>query len=432
MNRRFFILLFLISALTSNLFSQPTAIGLGWSKNTVNGVVFRKNSVVSHQENQYVAYYNSESYVVLAKRKIGSENWQVKQTQYKGNTNDAHCSISIMVDGDGYLHMSWNHHNVKLNYCKSLKPGSLELSEKLAMVGNEEDKVTYPEFHKLPNGDLIFFYRTGSSGRGDLVLNRYHLANKKWERLHNVLIDGEEQRNAYWQACVDKAGAVHLSWVWRETGDIATNHDMCYATSTDFGKTWHKSTGEKYVMPISAASAEYAARIPQKSDLMNQTSMFADTNGHPYIATYFTPKNDITPQYHVIYNNGKGWKTKQITKRKKPFSLSGGGTKKLDLSRPQIVVDENKFQKKVYLIYRDVERDSKVSVSVSLDSELNNWKTFNVTDFSVGDWEPSYDTELWKEKKRLHLYVQKMGQGDGEKLEDLSSQPVYIWEVPIK
>lgn len=429
MNQRFFILLFLIIAINSNLFSQPTAIGLGWAQNTINGVVFRKNSVASHKGNQYVAYYNSESFVVLAKRKLDVDNWEIKQTQYKGNTNDAHCSISIMVDGDGYLHISWNHHNVHLNYAKSIEPGSLELSEKMEMTGSEENKVTYPEFHKLPNGDLIFFYRTGSSGRGNLVLNRYRLKTKKWERLHNVLIDGEEQRNAYWQACVDAFGTIHLSWVWRETGDVATNHDMCYAKSTDFGKTWKKSTGENYTIPISKATAEYAERIPQNRQLINQTSMYADSNGNPYIATFFTPKDTDIPQYHIIYKNQANWQTRQVTDRKTPFSLSGGGTKKIPISRPQIVVTNSG---KVILIYRDIEHDDKItiSVSVSKNSKLNKWDVFDANNFSLGNWEPSYDTELWKEKKKLHLYVQKMGQGDGEKLENLTPQAVYIWELP--
>ncbi len=119
---------------------------------------------------------------MLAKRQIGKENWIVEETQHFGKTNDAHRSISIMVDGNGYLHMSWDHHGNALNYCKTLSPESLKLGDKISMTGKNESKVTYPEFHKLPNGDLIFFYRDGSSGNGNLVLNRYHLKTKKWNK----------------------------------------------------------------------------------------------------------------------------------------------------------------------------------------------------------------------------------------------------------
>lgn len=64
--------------------------------------------------------------------------------------------------------------------------------------------------------------------------------------MHNVLIDGESQRNAYWQSCIDKEGTIHVSWVWRVTWDVATNHDMCYAKSEDGGVTWTKSNGKHY------------------------------------------------------------------------------------------------------------------------------------------------------------------------------------------
>jgi hypothetical protein len=91
--------------------------------------------------------------------------------------------------------------------------------------------------------------------------------------LQNNLIDGQNKRNAYWQTCIDEKGTIHVSWVWRETPDVSSNHDMCYACSKDGGITWQKSTGEKYTLPITAATAEYAVRIPQKSELINQTSM---------------------------------------------------------------------------------------------------------------------------------------------------------------
>ena len=56
---------------------------------------------------------------------------------------------------------------------------------------------------------------------------------------------------------------MHLSWCWRETFDVATNHDLCYARSADGGNTWTRSDGTPYQIPINADTAEYALRIPQ-------------------------------------------------------------------------------------------------------------------------------------------------------------------------
>jgi hypothetical protein len=424
-----FLLLSFHLGLYCSIYSQLSYIGLGWAKNSVNTAVFRKNSVVTYNGTQYVAYYDSTGYVILAKRKTGTDSWLVHKTQYTGNIEDAHCSISIIVDNDGYLHMAWNHHNNALHYCKSVEPDSLELTPEMSMIGTFEDDVTYPEFFRLPGGDLIFMYRHGVSGRGNLVVNKYILEEKQWVRLHDILIDGQNVRNAYWQSCVDTNGTIHVSWVWRETWDVATNHDLCYARSNDGGVTWEKSDGQEYVVPVTAATAEYACKIPQNSELINQTSMYADSYGNPYIASYWTPSWTNVPQYHMVYRDSTGWKSKQISNRSTAFSLSGGGTKKIPISRPQILVDDGSDSIKVYLIYRDEERDSKASVNVCSNLDSDQWIVYDLTDFPVDSWEPSYDTELWKDSSSLNIFVQRSGQGDAEGLEDIPAQPVYIIEM---
>jgi BNR repeat-containing family member len=374
---------------------------------------------------QYAAYYDTTGHVVLAKRKPGSNNWEVKQTALTGNTRDAHNTISIILDGDGYLHVSWDHHNNALNYCRSVAPGSLELTPKQSMTGKEESSVTYPEFYKMPNGDLLLLYRDGSSGRGNLVLNRYYTKTKTWQRIQNNLIDGEGQRSPYWQACVDDKGAFHISWVWRESPDVASNHDLCYARSTDGGKTWQQSTGQQQAIPMNAANAEYIVRIPQRSDLINSTSMCANANGHPYIATYWKPAGEVSAQYHLVFYDGKAWQVTQVSHRTDSFSLSGQGTKRIPISRPQVLID----QKRIFVFFRDAARGNVISVYYIPEiSGPNNftWSVKDLTQQPVGQWEPSYDTELWRRYKTVNLFVQFNGQGDGERTEKIPAQLVSI------
>jgi hypothetical protein len=407
---------------------HTSEVGKAWANTSVNVTIFRRNSLVSWRDMQYTAFYDQEKYVVLAKRKLGTDKWETRRTSYKGNANDAHNVICIMTDGDGYLHMSWDHHNNPLNYCRSTAPGSLELTNKMTMTEKEERRVTYPEFYKMPNGNLLFFYRSGESGKGNLVINRYDVRAKKWEQLHSNLIDGEGQRSAYWQAFVDARGIVHLSWVWRETADVASNHDMCYAQSKDGGVTWQKTNGEKYQLPVTKATAEYACLIPQKSELINQTSMFADAAGHPYIATYWREAGATVPQYHIVYNNGKEWKTANLGFRQTGFSLSGTGTKRIPVSRPQVVAWQSGKTLSAAMLFRDEERGSKVSVAISNDIAANKWTITDLTTTSVGSWEPSYDTELWKAKRLLHVFVQKAEQVDGEGKADMPAEMVSVVE----
>ncbi|WP_348824365.1 BNR repeat-containing protein [Flavobacterium aestuarii] len=405
----------------AQLTASESEIGLGWSNNSVNTVIFRNSALTAFKNYQFAAYYNPDGYMVLAKRKLNSHQWQKVITPYSGNVKDAHNSISIAIDVKGFLHVSWDQHDTRLRYAKSRKPFSLELGEEQSMTGNDETKVTYPEFHNLPSGELLFCYRSGASGRGNMIMKSYDVKTQKWTSLQNNLIDGENQRSAYWQIYVDKRG-IYLSWVWRESWDVSTNHDICYAFSADGGKTWQKSTGENYSLPITKSTAEIAWEVPQNSSLINQTSMTVNEQGNPYIAAYWD--NNGVPQYKIVYLEKGKWNTIGTDFHTKPFILGGGGTKSIPMSRPEILVNKSML----YLLFRDEERANKITIGFA-NLTQNQWKLADVTDYSVGQWEPNLDKQLWKDKKQLHIFSQNVSQTDGEGLSKIEPQPVRIIEL---
>lgn len=409
--------------------AKLVTIAPGWAENSVNATIFRKNSVVSTANFQFVAFYDSTAHVVLARRAHGSENWEIRQTQYSGNIRDAHNVISLMVDGEGYLHLSWDHHNNPLHYCKSLQPESLELGDMEPMVGENENAVSYPEFYRMADGGLLFACRDGGSGNGNLVLNRYDLVQKKWSRLQTNLIDGEGQRNAYWQLFVGVDGTIHVSWVWRETPDVHSNHDMCYACSKDGGKTWMKSTGELYTLPINAGTAEVVKVIPQGSNLINQTSMTTDADGNPFIATYYKASGDSCTQFHIIYKQDGNWKSSAATNRKLDFELGGVGSRSIPISRPQLMILKQGTQQLLALIYRDEEQGNNVVLATSPLTEQLNWTSQVISPYPVDRWEPSYDSELLRLQNKIQLYYQRVAQGQAETTVPLPSQPVGILEL---
>ena len=408
--------------------SKLVYVDSGWANNSVNTVIFRKNSLVSYYDTQFVAFYNQQRCVVLGKRKLGESKWQLQQTTYQGNTGDAHNSISIMVDGHGYLHVAWDHHNHQLRYAKSISPGSLMLTDKMPMTGNNEQNVSYPEFYKLNDQKLLFFYRDGRSGQGNVVINEYDVATKKWSQLHSNLINGEGKRNAYWQACTDINGTIHISWTWRESPDVASNHDVAYACSRDGGKTWQKTNGDKYNLPVTEATAEYAVHIPQNSDLINQTSMCANDEGDPFIATYWRDGGTLVPQYHLVYHDKNGWQTLNLGFRRIAFGLSGGGTRKIPISRPQILVTGRGEKTSAVLIFRDEERGNKPPVAIIKKLKKKKWNIVDLAEIDLGSWEPTYDTELWKEKGLIHLFVQRVIQMDSEGKATIPPQSVQVLE----
>jgi hypothetical protein len=80
----------------------------------------------------------------------------------------------------------------------------------------------------------------------------------------------------------------------------------------------------------------------------------------------------------------------------------------------------------VHVIFRDEERGGGISVATSADAARADWRVSTLLDKSVGQWEPTHDPVAWQSRRTLYLFVQRVGQGDGESLEDVPPQPVSI------
>jgi len=343
-----------------------------------------------------------------------------------GTVRDAHNTISLAADGAGVLHVAWDHHGRPLRYARGIWPGTLDLTEPQTMTRQDEDRVTYPEFYNLPDGGLLFMYRQGGSGGGNTMLNRYDAKTGAWSVVQHPLLDGQGQRNAYTsQLAIDDANVWHLFWNWRESGDVATNHDLCYARSAEEGRTWTRTDGTVYALPIVEASAEVVRAIPQGRGLINQTSSAVDSRGRPMVATYWRPVGADVPQYHLVWHDSKAWQVSQVGARTTPFSLSGGGTKRIPISRPKLAVDRND---RVFMLFRDAERGNRISVAMASDDDRRDWRVIDLSETPVDYWEPNYDAELWGHSEAMHIFVQRVGQGDSETLDAMPPQPISILE----
>ncbi len=388
--------------------------GDGWAGCSVNVLAGLQNNLITDGATQYAAFYAADATVVLARRAIGSDVWTSVRTRLHGHVADAHNTIALAVDGEGYLHVAWDHHANPLNYARGVAPGSLELGHRQPMTGQHETSVTYPTFLRLPDGDLLCLYRDGRSGRGNLVLNRYSLRTHVWTQVQANLIDGEDQRSAYPTTIVDGKGGLHLAWVWRDSADVATNHDLCYARSQDGGITWTTASGAPLPVPLTAANAEYAARLGPNRSLMNPPSLAVDGDSHPYLADYWSPEGTNIPQYHLVHHDGQQWRTQQVTQRTTPFTLAGTNTKRPPLSRSVLFTQRGwRKPREVFLVYRDDERDSRIVVAECRDFARPEWRIHDLTTSPVGAWEPSMDPLQWSRFAQLHLLVQHVQQRDG-------------------
>jgi hypothetical protein len=139
--------------------------------------------------------------------------------------------------------------------------------------------------------------------------------------------------------------------------------------------------------------------------------MAADRDGNPVIASYWRDAGSAIPQYRVVRHDGQGWQSQDLAFRQTAFSLSGQGTKAIPISRPQILVGSSGA---AWLVFRDAERGHKVSVACTPDLDQGRWQVSDLLERPMGAWEPSFDTELWRDAGQLNLYLQTVHQADAE------------------
>jgi hypothetical protein len=183
------------------------AVGDGWARSSVNAVIFRSHSLVTHDRTQYIAWYDGEGSMLLGKRRLDSDHWEIRPTRYTGNVRDAHNAISIAVDGRGVLHVAWDHHGQPLNYARGI--AWAELTDRPEPTGDREDEATTP-VQCLCRTAAVAAVPPGLAGRcaAQPLGCRSHLA-----RGSAPMIGGEGA--AHTEPGGGRPGAVHVSLVWR-------------------------------------------------------------------------------------------------------------------------------------------------------------------------------------------------------------------------
>ncbi|MBN1124340.1 MAG: BNR repeat-containing protein [Sedimentisphaerales bacterium] len=277
---------------------------------------------------QYVVYYDADRNMRIAMRKLDQDTWTY--TTLPSSTGwDSHNYIRMALDRKGYLHLSGNMHCVPLIYFRSQRPYDATTLQRIpSMVGTEEKRCTYPQFIKGARGEMIFRYRDGGSGNGNEIFNVYDESTRTWRRLlDKPLTDGRGQMNAYIRGPVKGPdGYFHISWVWRNTPDCSTNHDLSYARSRDLVH-WQTAGGEPLDLPITIDTLGVIVDpIPVQGGVING-------NG----AIGFDGDNRVTLSYHKFDKNGKtqaycarwqddGWNIVTVSDWDYRWYFSGGGS----------------------------------------------------------------------------------------------------------
>lgn len=284
-------------------------------------------SLLTHGKRQYAAYYDVGHRLTVATRTLGEAAWQKRQLDTKIGW-DSHNYVTLAVDAAGDLHLAGNMHCVPLVYFRTQQAGDINSLQRLPMTGERENRCTYPQFLHDADGRLVFQYRDGSSGNGSQLFNVYDVASKTWSRLlQTPLFDGQGQRNAYLQGPVaGPDGLFHLVWVWRDTPDCATNHNLSYARSRDLVH-WESAAGLPVKLPMTLdGEGLIVDPAPSGGGMINggQKLVF-DARKRPLIVYH---KNDPAGnmQLWAARFEGDRWNRQVLTTWDKPVAFSGGGT----------------------------------------------------------------------------------------------------------
>lgn len=293
----------------------------------------------THHNRQYIAYYNANRNLVVGQRNLDEPEFKLhilpattRQTAQGTSTVlewDSHNFVTLGIDKEGFIHLSGNVHVNPLTYFRSTKPNDISTLEQIfEMVGTAEKRTTYPHFMRTKEGELLYHYRDGGSGNGNEIYNAYDTGTKKWRRLLDTpLTDGQGLMNAYQtQPTLMRDGWYHMYWVWRDTPDCSTNHDLSYMKSPDL-KIWFDAFGKPIQLPATLGQKSLIVDpIPVEGGIINLAAkLVLDEKNNPIFVYHKFDKNGNT-QLYSAHIQDKSWIYKQITNWDYRWFFSGNGS----------------------------------------------------------------------------------------------------------
>ncbi|MGB6153987.1 MAG: BNR-4 repeat-containing protein [Pricia sp.] len=307
--------------------------------------------IIASNKYQYIAYYESNGEIVIARKKINSKSaWEKSILQgYKMKSEDRHNKIALSIsEGDGVIHLSFDHHNTpQFNYAHS--PANAATNPEAIVWDNsvfslqpnlglttDTGLVTYPTFYQLnSSGNLLVYWRTGGSVGGEMNLANYSSTDNKWQFIGKIssqegTYNGQKgTRGPYTGNFIDDAnGTLHVAWVFREREaqrDVKDSrnygeHGLFYAQSSDGGFTWENNTGKTIANVKSGKTMgidnmrDVPVKIPMKLDPshVGLTSILdPETDNLITLLNHYKPGTDKKANYLYIRTPMGVWTTQE-------------------------------------------------------------------------------------------------------------------------
>ncbi|HCF8388348.1 TPA: BNR-4 repeat-containing protein [Klebsiella pneumoniae] len=240
-----------------------------------------------------------------------------------------HNNPSVIVDGDGYIHVFTSMHMNLLRYFKSAAPNDVTNMVDASWNFPDVDwTYTYPTVARGPEGDVyVMMRRSNRTPVNDTKrpggVYRYRLASKTWERYAPVA--EADNRSIYPDDMMAFADGLHLLFQWAHYPSSAVRHVGEYGVIGTDG-LMRTINNTPLPMPVTQGQLAYKPLQPGENPAISdglkmgiQSAKFAfDGEGLSHIVYRFRAVDDPTGTYfskfgvYVATWNGSAWSEQQI------------------------------------------------------------------------------------------------------------------------
>lgn len=233
---------------------------------------------------------------------------------------DAHRNPTLALDEQGYLYVFYGSHGHPTHCLRSRRPYDFTAWDTMSDL--PEPRTTYPQPWLVSPGEIMVSYRQAPGWNCTTTTD----GGRTWAPPTNVVNFGCPDEAAGCAECsiyaVSVAAsqgyprAVHLAWSRLGGGtpeEIATKHlwarryNVYYAWTGDGGRTWRRSDGSEYDLPITEDAAEKVYGCGQRGVWLKDIQL--DAAGRPLILFLDAEPATYESQWLVARPRVDGWTT---------------------------------------------------------------------------------------------------------------------------
>jgi hypothetical protein len=420
----------------------------GYSDSRADSTVYRIEALFTDVANnlQYAVWYRQATKgLYVSKEDLGTGIIQIFSlpfsTEAVTHASDTHCVPTILVSGNGLVHIFFGMHAIPLQYLKSTSAGDvasmISLQALPALSGDltTESTVTYVKGWRVGD-DLMVSFRHGSSTDGNEVLCRYDNATDTWSAVHNPLIEGFTGNYLAYVNPPRKhptTGRLYYGFCWNDGGfGTDRNHDVLILMSDDDGATMFRADASSQTIPITQANDQPAWVIPIGSGLINITSTHWYRDGsdwHPCAANYFDPGAPGSPgfsQYAFFYWDGAAYQKKQVGALINFSIVTDPTVIDFPLSQPVLIWDD--VAERMHMLVRVTDWGPGVWDLWS-DDLYDTWTLENLSEYDMKSFAPMFDWQQWTNDGVVELFAQRVTESLAEGQPSIGEQPVSALTV---